>query len=309
MKIQLWTDLDQIKSKNAYNLALMKISAWHKARGDTVEWADPLFPCDILYLSKIFDDKYTQPFTSHTSARQVKFGGTGYNLSNALHSCIEHHYPDYSLYPHLRDTAVGFLTRGCPNNCHFCICTQKEGSVSRQVADLHEFRRGQKTIELLDPNILACIEREKLFFQLSASRAEIIFRQGLDARLIDIGTIPLLRSCNIKKLFLAWDLERFSEPIKRGLLLLKSALPHIGQRELTVYVLVNFNTQWEFDIERVEWLRRHGFSPYIMIFNKPQAHKKYAHLQRAVNNRFIFYKMKSLAEYAPLKPFLLTPNS
>ena len=92
-----------------------------------------------------------------STADKVIKGGTGYGLDNTLPYEIEHIYPDYALYPDLtEDIAYGFLTRGCPRGCKFCIVAEKEGRRSYKVADLHEFWRGQKHIELLDPNILAC---------------------------------------------------------------------------------------------------------------------------------------------------------
>jgi radical SAM superfamily enzyme YgiQ (UPF0313 family) len=126
MKIGL-VDVD---SKNFPNLPLMKLSAYHKfcgiykQRGDTVSWAIGLEQYDILYMSKIFtftpDDK-----TVYQSEEIIK-GGTGYGLKNKLPDNIEHIYPDYSLYPQYHE-AYGFLTRGCPRNCEFCIVGQKEG--------------------------------------------------------------------------------------------------------------------------------------------------------------------------------------
>lgn len=96
---------------------------------------------------------------------------------------MEHIYPDYSLYPSLtKDTAYGFLTRGCPRGCHFCIVSGKEGRASRKVADLSEWWRGQKNIKLLDPNLLACREHMDLLGQLADSEAWVDFTQGLDCR-------------------------------------------------------------------------------------------------------------------------------
>lgn len=138
------------------NLALMKISAWHKGIGDTVEWYDPMFSghFDKVYLSKVFS--FTPDFDYPIDADEVERGGTGYCISlvngkevfdqsknKNLPYEIEHIYPDYSIYPELtKDTAYGFLTRGCPRGCDFCIVEKKEGRCSVKVADLSEFWRG-----------------------------------------------------------------------------------------------------------------------------------------------------------------------
>lgn len=128
------------------NLALMKISAYHKAKGDTAEWWWGFGRYDRVYMSKVFDETYTPDMPEPLNADEIIKGGTGYGLDNRLPDEIEHMYPDYSLYPELtKDTAYGFLTRGCPNACPFCIVSGKEGRCSRKVADLSEWWSGQKT--------------------------------------------------------------------------------------------------------------------------------------------------------------------
>ena len=196
--------LIDVDSHNFPNLALMKISAYHKSKGDSVEWYEPLFhsmgePLDIVYMSKVFGDEYTKDYPYFINAKQVYKGGTGYHIKvvdgaevfdkenhKNLPDEIEHMYPDYSLYPeYTKDMAYGFLTRGCCNNCSYCIVSQKEGLCSRKVADLSEFWNGQKHIKLLDPNILACKDHMELLQQLVDSKAKVDFTQGLDARFIN----------------------------------------------------------------------------------------------------------------------------
>ena len=175
--------LIDVDGHNFPNLALMKISAYHKALGDAVEWCLPLNHYDIVYQSKVFDNTYSKDIDWIPNADKVIKGGTGYGLDNTLPAEIEHMYPDYSLYPELtKDTAYGFLTRGCPRHCGFCVVGDKEGLRSRKVANLSEFWREQKNIELLDPNMLACNDRMELLDQLIMSKAKVNFNQGLDIR-------------------------------------------------------------------------------------------------------------------------------
>ena len=155
--------LIDVDSHNFPNLALMKISAYHKARGDEVEWCIPLMHYDIVYQSKVFDETYSPDIDWYPNADKVIKGGTGYGLDNKLPYEIEHMYPDYSLYPQLtEDTAYGFLTRGCPRGCEFCIVASKEGRKAYKVADLNEFWNGQKPSScltltyLLVESILIC---------------------------------------------------------------------------------------------------------------------------------------------------------
>ena len=190
--------LIDVDGHNFPNLALMKISAYHKSRGDQVEFAFPMYRYDKVYVSKVFGDEYTKMPPLYIQADEIVYGGTGFaitveNGKEVYHKCndkplppeIEHIYPDYTLYPNLtKDTAYGFLTRGCPNNCGFCIVSQKECARSVKVADLSEFWRGQRHIKLLDPNLLACKDRADLLRQLIDSRARVDFTQGLDARFV-----------------------------------------------------------------------------------------------------------------------------
>lgn len=286
MDIQLWSDIDQIND-NAYSLPSMKLSAFHKKQGDRVELFNDNYRCDLMYCSKIFTNELTQdcPYTKH--AREVIRGGTGYGIGNDLPSEIEHIYPDYSLYPRLKDTAVGFLTRGCPNNCPFCIVSGKEGRISHKVADLSEFYKGQKEIILLDSNILACRDRTDLLESLAGKKVR--FQGGLDIRFMDNEAIDLLENIKIDYWYFAWDLEKNSTKIKEGLLRWSKAYPKVNKRMINVYVLVNFNTTKEFDIERCEWLFQNGFSPFIMIYEKWNCDHWYKHLQRYYNNKYLLY--------------------
>ena len=52
--------LIDVDSHNFPNLALMKISAFHKSRGDHVEWWWGFGDYDIVYMSKVFDDTYSK---------------------------------------------------------------------------------------------------------------------------------------------------------------------------------------------------------------------------------------------------------
>ena len=104
----------------------MKIAGFHKSQGDSVEWADPMFgEYDRVYASKIFT--FTPDFTDHYDCEIVR-GGTGYSLTSVLPTEIEFATPDYSIYPQIDGkTAYGFLTRGCPNKCKWCVVPIKEG--------------------------------------------------------------------------------------------------------------------------------------------------------------------------------------
>ena len=197
--------LYDVDSHNYPNLPLMKISAWHKAQGDNVEFVVPIKHYDKIYVSKVFGEEYSQISNTCLRADEIVYGGTGFAITvengkevyhkdrdKCLPYEIEHIYPDYTLYPELtKDTAFGFLTRGCCNNCGFCIVSKKEGLCSQKVADLTEFWHGQKNIDLLDANLLACADRIELLKQLADSKARVDFTQGLDARFTTETACPI----------------------------------------------------------------------------------------------------------------------
>lgn len=295
--------LIDVDSHHFPNLALMKISAYHKARGDTVEWWWGFGEYDRVYMSKVFDDSYTPDQPEPINAKEVIKGGTGYGLDSALPYEIEHIAPDYSLYSDLtEETAYGFLTRGCPNGCPFCIVSKKEGRKSEKVADLREWWSGQKNIVLCDPNILACREHMDLLEQLAASGAWVDINQGLDARLLTRENIEVLKAIKIKEVHFAWDLMKNSKRIIAGLNLWK----RYGKKNRhgkwgTVYVLVNFNTTMAENLYRIYKLRDMGFDPYVMIYSKPTAPQEIRYLQRWCNNKVIFRACPDFKDYNPKK--------
>lgn len=210
---------------------------------------------------------------------------------------IEHIYPDYSLY-NITDTAYGFLTRGCPRGCEFCIVGKKEGKKSYKVADLSEFWNGQKNIVLCDPNILACSEWEELLKQLADSKAMVDFNQGLDIRLMNRDKIGALNNVKIKEIRFAWDRYEDKDVI---LTKLEEFARYCKKKPNThnsiVYTIVNFDTTFEQDLERIYTLRELGHWAYVMIYDKAHCEQKYKDLQRWVNNRFIFSKCEKFEDY------------
>ena len=293
--------LIDVDSHNYPNLALMKISAYHKAQGDDVEWWWGWGQYDRVYMSKVFDATYSPDHPEPCNAREIIKGGTGCGLDNELPPEIEHMYPDYSLYPKLtKDTAYGFLTRGCPNNCPFCIVCEKEGRGSHKVADLSEWWDGQKNIVLMDPNLLACRDHMELLEQLAASGAWVDINQGLDARLLTPQNIEVIKRIKIKEIHFAWDLMKNSKRVVRGLNLWK----RFGKKNKhgswgTVYVLVNFNTTMAENLYRIYTLKEMGFDPYVMIYDKPSAPREIRLLQRWCNNKIIFKSTERFEDYDP----------
>lgn len=309
MKIGLY-DVD---SHNFPNLPLMKISAWHKSQGDEVEWWFPMMHYDKVYVSKVFGDEYSQMDMTSISADEIVFGGTGFAITvedgkevyhkdrdEDLPYEIEHIYPDYSLYPELtKDKAYGFLTRGCCNNCSFCIVSQKEGMCSHKVADLSEWWRGQKEIILLDANILACKDRISLLQSLIDSGATVDFTQGLDARFITPPIAEMLKKVKIKYVHFAFDFMKNEKAIIKGLKTFKE-ITNISTDKAIVYMLTNYDTTVEEDMYRLKAIKECGYLPDVRIYRKsslPQ-HHILRDMQRWCNNRFL-YKSTDFLDYVP----------
>ena len=291
MKIGL-VDVD---SHNWPNLCLMKLSAYHKARGDSVEWWRPDGRYDLVYKSRVFTDLYSRDMVNVANAERVITGGTGYGPGPNLPDEVEHICPDYALYPQFPDVAYGFLTRGCPRDCGFCIVSGKEGRRSVKAADLSEFWTGQREIKLLDPNLLACPDHEDLLDQLARSRAWVDFSQGLDIRLITPDNAALLNRVRTKAVHFAWDDPRQDlTPYFRRFLELTNIR---SDRRRRVYVLTNYGSTHEQDLYRVDTLRGMGYDPYVMVYDRPTAPRITRQLQRWVNNKRIFHTVEHFADY------------
>lgn len=301
------------------NLVLMKLSAWHKSKGDIAEWYDITLATmhymttnknlyDKVYMSKVFS--FTQDYEYFIFADEIEKGGSGYCISlvdgkevfdkskdKELPYEIEHIMPDYSLYG-ITDTAYGFMSRGCPRGCDFCHVKTKEGIASIKVADLSEFWNGQKYIELYDPNTLACREWKDILQQLADSKAWVDFNQGVDIRLMTDEKADMLRQIKIKQVHFAFDRYQDKDIVMPRLKTFKEVTDW-GRSKVSVYVLCGFDTTMEQNLERIMFLRELDFNPYVMLYDKehiPKGHEL-RKLQRWVNNKFIFWSCPTFEDY------------
>lgn len=292
------------------NLALMRISAYHKSKGGCVEWWETnSVYYDIVYMSKIFSSAYSSDVMEPINCGTVIKGGTGYAIrigadgkeyfDKSVHKDlppeIEKMFPDYSIYPQF-DFAVAMTSRGCPRGCAFCHVASKEGRCAVKVADVSDFWCGQKHIEVLDPNITACREKHDLFMQYAETGATVNFNQGLDIRLLTEQDIEDINAIRIKGIHFAWDnpqdnlADKFSRYAKQA----KHKL-HGGFG--TVYCLVNYNSTMEQNLYRIYTLRDLGYDPFVMVYDKPHASKQIRALQRWCNNKIIFKSTKRFEDY------------
>ena len=290
------------------NLALMRISAYHKAQGDDVEWWwTDLIHYDRVYMSKVFSDAYSKDIPEPVNCDEVIKGGTGYAIylhggvevfdkskHKNLPPEIEKMFPDYSIYPQY-NFAVSMTSRGCPRGCPFCHVAAKEQRASIKCANVSDFWNGQPHIEVLDPNITACKDKRDLFRQYRETGATISFNQGLDIRFLNDEDVEDINRMRIVKIHFAWDnpkddLEQkfrwFASRYKRS-------------RNGMVYILTNFNSTMDENLARIRILRELNYDPFVMIYNKPNAPQEIRDLQRWCNNKILFKKIPRFEDYVP----------
>ncbi len=264
------------------NLALMKLSAYHVARGDDVFLYEPiLHQPDIVYGSKVFTA--TPDYDYYPSDVPVVKGGTGYSLTDTLPDEVEDCYPDYSLFG--CDYAMGFTTRGCVRQCAFCVVPEKEGMI-RAVGDLYSFWRGQQNVCLLDNNLTALPEQfERVCQQMIAEGVNVDFSQGLDIRLITAGMARLLSKVRLwKQIHFAFDHVRDEGAVRRGIDTLTRN--GVARHKLMFYVLIGYDSTPEQDLYRVELLRGLGVDPFVMPYDKTERYQR--EFARWVNHKAVW---------------------
>jgi radical SAM superfamily enzyme YgiQ (UPF0313 family) len=284
--------LIDVDGRNFPNLALMKISAYHKSMNDSVEWVT-VDNYDRTYMSKIFSFSADHEHGLSNYGEIIK-GGTGYNMS-VLPDYIDKLCPDYSIYPRFKE-AYGFLTRGCPNKCEWCIVPTKEGNI-KPYADIEEFLNGRKAAILMDNNVLASEHGLKQLEKIAKMRLPVDFNQGLDARIIakNESIAELLGKIKwYKPLRMACDTMSQLQYVEKATELLRKH--QANPKRYFIYVLVK-NVQDA--LERVEYLKKIGLDPFAQPyrdFNLNTVDPEAKRFARWVNRKQIF-RTVSYADY------------
>lgn len=229
------------------NYALMKISAWHKAKGDTVEWWQPIEAYDKVYSSKVFDFTTENPYLPPDTVK----GGTGYGLYQDLPDEIDAIFPDYSIYPEC-DYAIGYLTRGCPNHCRWCVVPKKEGDIRPYRTWQELVRPDTDKLVLMDNNILACEYGIEQLQSLIGAPYRIDLNQGMDARLVTPRIAEMLSKIKwIRFLRFSCDQESQIEPLLRTCELLGK----YGVRPYRIFIYLLITPDIDSATRRVEALK------------------------------------------------------
>lgn len=247
--------MEYLKRKIFPNYALMKISAYHKSMGDKVDWWYPLVDFDKVYSSKIFDFTPENPYLPPDTVK----GGTGYDIHSVLPDEIDVMFPDYSIYPQC-DYAIGYITRGCPNKCCWCVVPKKEGNIKPYRKWQELVRTDSRKLVLMDNNILACEYGIQQLESLIDSGYAIDLNQGMDARLVDDRIARILSQLQwIKYIRFSCDTtEQITAIEKTAELLLKHG---VRPYKLFVYLLVTSDIEnAAYRVERLKQLK--GISIY-----------------------------------------------
>lgn len=269
------------------NIAIMKISTYHKQLGDDVDWYDPMFDMydtNLLYESRLFD--FTPEYEYYPSCKIIK-GGTGFNIKDKLPTEIDEiEELDYSLYPNC-DYSMQFYSRGCIRNCPFCVVRDKEGYI--QSVKPMKLNPNGKHIEILDNNFFANPNWREAVEDILATKQKVNLH-GVDVRIIDKEQCEALNKMkHIKQIHIAWDFAKLDLKPK-----IEEMVKYIKPYKIMCYVLIGYNSTEEEDLYRINTLRELKIDPFVMPFNKEDSYQK--KLARWVNRKQIF-KSCSWEEY------------
>ncbi len=294
---------EYFKSKNFPNLALMKISAWHKVLGHAVEWWNPMYRYDRVYSSKVFDFTPVNPYLLEDTIR----GGTGYRdipIDRELSKEIDDMFPDYSMYPEC-DYAIGYLTRGCLNHCRWCVVPGKEGKIRPYRKWQDVVRHDTDKLVLMDNNILACEYGVQQLEGLIDSGYKIDLNQGMDARLVDEGIAKILSRLRwIRFIRFSCDQESQIRPIRRAVELLGK----YGVRPYRIFIYLLVTEDIEDAAERVEALK--GYKA-VNLYAQAERNERLGitpnKMQLEFQQRYVYsgcYRRETWQEYCRRKGFL-----
>lgn len=293
---------EYLKKKSFPNYALMKISAWHRQQGDTVEWWNPLYRYDRVYSSRVFDFTPVDPYLPEDAIR----GGTGYRdipPDQTLPGEIDEMFPDYSIYPEC-DYAIGYLTRGCPNNCRWCIVPQKEGGIRPYRSWEELVRKDTDKLVLMDNNILACAYGISQLESLTGSGYRVDLNQGMDARLVTEQVADILSRLSwIRFIRFSCDQKAQIVPVRRAVELLMER----GVRPYRIFIYLLVTADLADASERVEALKDYKA---INLYAQAERNKRQGimpgDMQMEFQQRYVYsgrYRQETWKEYCRRKGF------
>lgn len=286
-------EIEHFRHKTFPNYALMKISAYHKQRGDEVIWWEPLIRCDRVYSSKVFDFTPENPYLPEDTIK----GGTGYDVKSKLPDEIENMFPDYSIYPEC-DYAIGFLTRGCIRKCPWCVVPEKEGGLKPYRRWQEVVRQDTNKLILMDNNILACSYGIEQLAELSETNYRIDINQGMDARLVTPEIVGILQKIKwIRFIRFSCDTEAQVASIENVYRIFKERGAPVSR--IFIYAIVRRDLSEA--SRRIEALKRlKGIHIYAQAEQNPRLGIVPTAGQKEFANRYVYskiYKSETWREY------------
>lgn len=280
MKVSLLTDAPK------HNLALMKLSAWHKKQGDEVILNMPIITSDYTYASILFEKNRSQFIADEYGGPAfVNLMGCRHGINNTeLPTHIEKKIPDYSLYD--LDFSLGYTYRPCFRICEFCkVPSMTYPNIHHSIWEFH--RVPFNKICLLNNNTFFDPEWKETFEEIWDANLTVIDENGYDLRLIDDEKADALKHTKFEgKIHFAWDRIEDERKILRGL----EILDEHKIRDTHIYVLIGYNTTFEEDIHRCQKLIDYGHDPYIMPYNQSKEEKRF---KRFIDS-FMWRKYKTI---------------
>ncbi len=256
------------------SLPLMKLSAWHKAKGDEIVFNMPLFRVDMTYVACVFPNNTDKL----PESENVILGGSGFGISRRKYSsfkglpvwewldpAIENMMPDYSLYN--TKASYGFTSRGCIRRCPWCVVPHKEGGIKPWHSIYQFWNREHRDIVLLDNNLLASPNWKETMADLEREKLRVDFNQGLDIRLVDEEKAYYLSRLKYsKQLRFALDDIRYEKNFRRGMETLRNAGTNLSS--VMIYFLIGFGSSLEGDLARLEIIKSYKATPFAMNYQE-----------------------------------------
>jgi hypothetical protein len=266
------------------NIALMRIAAHHRQRGDEVSfrwtgspnrelWDNP----DRVYASSIFEKSKSSVEIVRRDFPDAVIGGTGVSLSETVEAHgIETQEQDYSIYPQWRQS-IGFTQRGCRLKCSFCVVPRKEGAMrpERTIAEIWRGEPFPRELLLLDNDFFGQPNWRDRIREIQEGGFKVSFNQGINVRFITDESAEAIASVDYraddmraKRIYTAWDNKKDEQRLFDGL----SRLTKHGIKpdHIMVYMLIGYwpgetDADW---VYRQAKLREFGCRPYPMPFTR-----------------------------------------